>query len=55
MREQYEEAGYKFKNLSPDCQGLDAFENSPLDGCFVHNKGPRGKSKAYGTGETEFV
>lgn len=55
MREMYEEAGYRFNNLSPDCVGLEAFDNSPLKQCFRHNKGPGGKHQAYGTGETELV
>jgi hypothetical protein len=55
MREMYEEAGYKFLNLSEGCEGLDAFGQSPLDACFQHNKGPGGKHKAYGTGEHELV
>ena len=55
MRDRYEEAGYKFKNLSPDCKGLNAFSQSPLEQCFRHNKGPAGKHIAYGTGECELV
>lgn len=48
MRGMYEEAGFKFLNLSPDCKGLDAFSQSPLYGVFRHNKGPGGKTEAYG-------
>lgn len=55
MREQYQEAGFKFYNLCPDAPDLEAFDYSPLKQCFTHNKGPGGKSKAYGTGEREFV
>jgi len=55
MREQYQEAGYKFKNLSADAPDLEAFDFSPLKKCFRHNKGPGGKHNAYGTGINEFV
>ena len=55
MRSMYEEKAYKFFNLSPNCEGLNAFRQSPLHTHFRHNKGPGGKSKAYGTAENEFV
>lgn len=48
VRKLYERKGYRFLNLSKDCNGLAVFEQTVLGKVMRHNKGPAGKQKAYG-------